>query len=73
MTVPVRVWRPIMSLLKLFQGEEGGDREAYGPGLGRESLAGSPSSKTMLKRSECARLVGRAGDDGGGPVLAVPL
>ncbi len=33
--------------------------------LGMESLSGSPSSETICRRSECARLAGRAGDDGG--------
>jgi hypothetical protein len=52
MAVPVGVWSPIMFLPMLFQGEEGGAREAYGPGLGKESLSGSPPSKTMWERSE---------------------
>ena len=65
MTDPVEVWSPIMCLPKLFQGEDGGTREAYGPDRGMESLSGSPSSKTMLRRSECGLLVGRAGDEGG--------
>ena len=29
--------------------DEGGTREAYGPGLGRESLSWSPSSKTTWR------------------------
>ena len=65
MTAPVGVWSPIICLPKLFQGEEGGTREAYGPDLGIESLYGSPSSKTIWRRSECGLLVGRAGDEGG--------
>ncbi len=54
-----------MCLPMLFQGEEGGTREAYGPDLGIESLSGSPSSKTMWRRSECGLLVGRDGNEGG--------
>ena len=54
-----------MCLPMLFQGEEGGTIEAYGPDLGIESLSGSPSSKTIWRRSECGLLVGRAGDEGG--------
>ena len=73
MNVPEGVWSPIMCLPMLFEGEEGGTREAYDLGLGRESLSGSPSSKTMWRRSECARLVERAGDDGGVGVLVVSL
>jgi hypothetical protein len=65
MNAPVGEWIPIMCLPMLFQGEEGGTREAYGADLGRESLSGSPSSKTIWRRSECGLLVGRAGDDGG--------
>ena len=61
-----------MCLQMLFQGDEGGNMEAYGPGLGRESLSGSPSSKTMCWSSECARLVGRDGDDWGGRFGGVP-
>jgi hypothetical protein len=64
MTAPVGVWSPIMCLPKLFQGEDGGTREAYGPDLGIESLSGSPSSRTIWRRGECGLLVGRAGDEG---------
>ena len=64
MTAPVGVWSSIMCLPMLFQGEDGGTREAYGPALGIESLSGSPSSRTMWRRSECGLLVGRAGDEG---------
>ena len=65
MTAPVGVCIPIMGLPKLFQGEDGGTRAAYGPALGIESLSGSPSSKTIWRRSECGLLAGRAGDEGG--------
>jgi hypothetical protein len=65
MTAPVGVWIPIMCLPMLFQGEEGGTRETYRLNLDIESLAGSPSSRTMWRRSECGLLVGRAGDEGG--------
>ena len=73
MTAPVGVWSPIMCLPRLFQGEDGGTREAYGPSLGIESLSGSPSSRTMWRRSECGLLVGRAGDEGGTRRLGSPL
>jgi hypothetical protein len=65
MTYPEGVCTPIMVLPMVFQGEEGGTSVAYGLGLGRESLSGSPSSKMICKRSDCARLLGRGGDDGG--------
>ncbi len=51
MAAPVVVWSPIMFLPMLFQGAEDGTKEAYGPSLGKESLSGSPSSKTMWMRS----------------------
>ena len=62
---PEGVCNPIMGLPMVFQGEEGGTSVAYGPILGIESLSGSPSSKMIWRRSECARLLGRGGDDGG--------
>jgi hypothetical protein len=54
-----------MSLPNLFHGDVGGTSEAYGPDLGKESLARSPSSGMMRKRSLLARLAGRADEDGG--------
>jgi len=65
MTAPVGVWSPIMCLPMVFQGEEDGTREAYGLNLGIESLSGSPSSRTIWRRSECGLLVGHASDEGG--------
>ena len=65
MTAPVGLWSPIMCLPRLFQGEDGGTREAYRPALGIDSLSGSPSSKTIWRRSECGLVVGRAGHEGG--------
>ncbi len=47
MIEPVGVYSHIIALLVGFHGEKGGTREAYGPGLGRESLSESPSSNTM--------------------------
>ena len=47
MAAPMGVWSPIMFLLMAFQGAEGGIEEAYGPGLGKESMSGSHSSITM--------------------------
>ena len=64
MIEPVGVCSPIISLVVGFHGEKGGTREAYGLGLGRESLSGSPSSSTMCRSSECGRLGRRAGDVG---------
>ena len=64
MIEPVGVCSPIIALLVGFHGEKGGTREAYGPGLGKESLSGSPSSSTMCKSSECGRRGRRAGDVG---------
>ena len=64
MIEPVGVCSPIISLLVVFHGEKGGTREAYGPGLGKESLSGSPSSSTMCRSSECGRRGRRAGDVG---------
>jgi hypothetical protein len=66
MIVPGGVWTPIMSLPNRFHGDVGGTRDAYGHDLGMESLSGSPSSCIIWKRSICMRLVGRAGEDGGG-------
>jgi len=71
---PEGVCNPIMGLPMVFQGEEGGTSVAYGPCLGRESLSGSPSTKMIWRRSDCARLLGHGGDDGGarfGDVLRV--
>ena len=65
MIEPVGVCSPIIALVVGFHGEKGGARKAYGPGLGRESLYGSPSSSTMCRSSECGRLGRRAGDVGG--------
>ncbi len=65
MIEPVGVCSPIIFLLVVFHGEKGGTREAYGPGLGKESLSGSPSSSTMCRISECGRRGRRAGDIGG--------
>ena len=50
MAAPVGVWSPIMFLPMVFQGAEGGTEEAYGPGLDKESLSRSPSSRTMWRR-----------------------
>ncbi len=72
MAASVGVWSPIIFLPMVFQGAEGGSEEAYGPGLGKESLPGSPSSITMWRRLEGARLVGRAGDDGMALLGVVP-
>ncbi len=52
MAIPVGVRSLIMFLPMVVQGEEGGTREAYGPVLGKDSLSGSPASKTMWRRSE---------------------
>ena len=73
MTVPVGVSTPIMSLSSWFYGDLGGIRDAYGSNMGKESLFGSPSFNTILRRSMCASLVGRAGDDGGGPPFRFSL
>ena len=64
MAPPLGLWIPIMSVPRLFHGDVGGTREAYGPSLGRESLSGSPSSVRIWSRSVCARRCGRAGEEG---------
>ena len=73
MTVPEGVCIPIICFPEVFHGEKGGTREAYVPVLDSESLSGSPSSSTMWRRSECGRLMGRAGDDGEARVGCTPL
>ncbi len=64
-TVPDGVWTPIMSLPSRPHEDARKSREAYRPDMGRESLSGSPSSSMICKISLFARLVERAGDDGG--------
>jgi hypothetical protein len=73
MTVPDGVWNSIMSLPIRLHGDVGVTMDAYGPDLGREFLSGSPSSSMIWRRSLCARLVGRAGEDDGCPVIKLPL
>ena len=53
-----------MFVPRVFHGDVGGTREAYGPSPGRESLSGSPSSVKIWSRSVCARRCGRAGEEG---------
>jgi hypothetical protein len=54
-----------MSLPSRFHGDVEGTRDAYGFDLG--------SSSMIWRRSLCARLVGRAGEDGGCPPIRPPL
>jgi len=70
MTVLDGVWTPIMSLPSRLHGDVGVTMDVYGHYLGREPLSGSLSSSMIWRRSLCARLVGRAGEDGG--LLAIP-
>ena len=67
MTVLEGVWTPIMSLPSRFHGDVGGTKDAYGHDPGMESLSRSPSSSIIWRRSLCACLGRRAGDDGGCP------
>jgi hypothetical protein len=61
-----------MSMSILFHGDVGGTRDAYGHGLGMESLSGSPSSSSIWRRSLYGHLGGRAGDEGDARRVGTP-